>query len=104
MQREYQQHLERILELNPNHAEARAALGFHKKDGQWMNRDDVMAARGLVMYEGRYVTPQQVEILEQQKKSRVTQADWNNRIEQLRQWLTVADRTTTRRRAPKFKR
>ncbi|HEX3602030.1 MAG TPA: HEAT repeat domain-containing protein, partial [Lacipirellulaceae bacterium] len=88
LQREYQQHLERILELSPNHAEARAALGFHQKDGQWMNRDDVMAARGLVMYEGRYVTPQQVEIMKQQKESRVTQADWTNKIEQLRHWLT----------------
>ena len=40
------------------------------------------------MYEGRYVTPQHVELMEAQKKSRVTQADWNNRIEQLRRWLT----------------
>jgi hypothetical protein len=87
LQHEYQQHLERILELDPNHAGARTALGFRQKDGQWMNRDDVMAARGLVMYEGKYVTPQQVELLEEQKKSRVTQADWNNRIKQLRQWL-----------------
>src|SRR4051812_6300833 len=72
LQREYQQHLERILELDPNHAGARTALGFRQQDGQWMNRDNVMAARGLVMYEGKYVTPQQVEILEQQKKSRVS--------------------------------
>ena len=85
---EGQRHLERILELDPNHAEARTALGFRQKDGQWMNRDDVMASRGLVLYEGRYVTPQQVELMEQQKKSRVTQADWTNRIEQLRRWLT----------------
>lgn len=88
LQHEYQAHMARILELNPNHAEARTALGFRNQDGQWMNRDDVMAARGLVMYEGKYVTPQQVEILEQQKKSRLTQADWKNTIEQLRRQLT----------------
>lgn len=81
-------HLERILELDPNHAEARAALGFRQKDGKWMKRDDVMASRGLVQYEGRYVTPQQVELMEQQKKNRVTQADWNKKIDQLRRWLT----------------
>ncbi len=95
LQHEYQAHLERILELNPNHADARAALGFHQKDGQWMNRDDVMASRGMVMYEGKYVTPQQVEIMEGQKKSRLTQADWNKRIEQLR------SRATGRRQDPK---
>jgi hypothetical protein len=53
-----------------------------------MNRDDVMADRGLVLYDGRYVTPQHVELLEQQKKTRATQADWTNRIEQLRKSLT----------------
>lgn len=80
-------HLERIIELEPNHAEARAALGFHQKDGQWMNRDDVMASRGLVLYESRYLTPQQIELLQQQKETRVTQADWKNKLEQLRRWL-----------------
>src|SRR5436190_5122229 len=85
---ERRQHLDRILELNPNHADARAALGFHQKDGQWMNRDDVMAARGLVLFDGKYVTPQQVELLKQQKESKVTQADWTKRINQLRRGLT----------------
>jgi HEAT repeats len=88
LQNEYQRHLERILELDPNHAEARAALGFRQKDGQWMNRDDVMAARGLVLYDGRYVTPQHVELMQQQKETKATQADWKNRIEQLRRSLT----------------
>lgn len=85
---ERRQHLDRIIELNPNHADARAALGFHQKDGQWMNRDDVMASRGLVLFDGKYVTPQQVELLKQQKESKVTQADWTNRIKQLRRGLT----------------
>jgi hypothetical protein len=85
---ERRQHLDRVLELNPNHADARAALGFHQKDGQWMNRDDVMASRGLVLFDGKYVTPQQVELLKQQKDSKVTQADWTNRIKQLRRSLT----------------
>jgi hypothetical protein len=84
---ERRQHLDRVLELNPNHADARAALGFRQKDGQWMNRDDVMAARGLVLFDGKYITPQQVELLKQQKESKVTQADWTNRIKQLRRSL-----------------
>lgn len=88
LREERRQHLDRVLELNPNHADARAALGFHQKDGQWMNRDDVMAARGLVLFDGKYVTPQQVELLKQQKESKVTQADWTSRIKQLRRALT----------------
>lgn len=85
---EARRHLERILELNPNHEAARTALGFRQKDGQWMNRDDVMASRGMVMYEGRYVTPQHIELIERQKEARVTQADWANNIDRLRRWLT----------------
>jgi hypothetical protein len=88
LQKEYQQQLERILELDPNHADARAALGFREKDGQWLSKDDVMASRGLVMYEGRYVTPQHIQIMEQQKQAKETHADWTNKIEQLRRFLT----------------
>ncbi len=83
-----QQHLARILELDPNHKAARAALGFRQKDGQWVDRDDVMASRGLVRYEGRYVTPQHIEIMERQKELRLTQADWANTLERLRRALT----------------
>jgi hypothetical protein len=85
---EMRQHLSRIIELEPSHERARAALGFRQKNGQWVTRDDVMAARGMVLYEGRYVTPQHVELMERQKGEKVTQADWANRLERLRRWLT----------------
>jgi hypothetical protein len=83
-----QRHLTRVLELEPDHEQARAILGFRKRDGQWMTREEVMAARGMVMYEGRYVTRQHVVLLERQKESKETHADWANKLEQLRRWLT----------------
>jgi hypothetical protein len=85
---EAQRHLARILELDPDHEAARAALGFRQKDGEWMNRDDVMASRGLVLYEGRYVTPQHIELMERQKGEKLEQADWSNKIKTLRRKLT----------------
>jgi hypothetical protein len=81
-------HLERILELDPNHEEARTALGFRQKNGQWLTRDDIMAKRGMVMYEGRYVTPQHVELMKRQKDTKLSQADWGNTFDRLRRWLT----------------
>jgi hypothetical protein len=81
-------HLERILELDPNHKDARAALGYRQKNGQWMSRDDEMSSRGLVMYQGNWLAPQQVQLLKQQKETRVTQADWNKKVDLLRRWLT----------------
>jgi hypothetical protein len=83
-----QKHLTRILELEPNHEPARAILGFRRNDGQWMTRDDVMESRGMVMYEGKYVTRQHVELLEKLKEAKTSHADWANRLEQLRRWLT----------------
>jgi HEAT repeats len=82
------QHMARVVELDPNHEKARAALGFRKNGGQWMTRDDVMATRGLVLYEGQYITPQHVELLQRQKETKVTQADWANKLERLRRSLT----------------
>lgn len=83
-----QQHLARILELDPHHEQARAILGFRKNDGQWMTRDEVMASRGMVLYEGRYVTPQHVELMEQAKQTKLSQADWANNLDRMRRWLT----------------
>jgi hypothetical protein len=80
-------HLERILELDPNHEQARGLLGYRKKDGQWMTRDDVMDGRGLVMYEGRFVTRQHVELLERDKEKKVSESDWGKHLERLRRWL-----------------
>jgi hypothetical protein len=39
------------------------------------------------LFDGKYVTPQQVELLKQAKESKVTQADWTKRIETLRRAL-----------------
>jgi HEAT repeats len=83
----YREQLNHIIELDPQHAEARQALGYQNIKGQWMLRDDIMAARGLVMYEGKYVTRQHVELLERDKQARTTDADWNNHIDRLRHGL-----------------
>jgi hypothetical protein len=40
------------------------------------------------MYDGKYVTRQHVELLEQNKKAKVSQADWANHLERLRDRLT----------------
>jgi HEAT repeat protein len=63
-------------------------LGFRRNDGQWMTRDEVMESRGMILYEGKYVTRQHVELLERQKEAKVVQADWANDLERFRRWLT----------------
>jgi hypothetical protein len=83
-----QQHLERVLELDPDHTEARQLLGFREVGGAWMTRDEVMAARGLVKYDGKFYTRQHIELLEREKEVRTATADWSNRLDRMRRWLT----------------
>jgi hypothetical protein len=85
---QYRAQLARVLALDANHELARQALGHQKKNGQWMSREEIMAARGMVWYDGKYRTPQHVELLEQAKQIRTTEADWNNRLKRWRRWLT----------------
>lgn len=83
-----QSHLERILELDPDHAQARRLLGYREVGGAWMTRDEVMAARGLVKYNGKYHTRQHIELLEREEQTRASATDWSNRLDRWRRWLT----------------
>ncbi len=85
---EYRDELAKILELDPNHERAHLALGHKKGNNGWQSRDDVMAARGLVWYDGKYYTRQHIELLEQAKAEKKTDADWRNQLERWRRWLT----------------
>jgi len=66
----------RAIELEPDHAVARASLGFVKYGGEWLTVEQRDArvkqeeeaahrAKGLVQHEGRWVTPEDKQRLEQ---------------------------------------
>jgi hypothetical protein len=52
-----------VLDIEPDHPQANAALGRMQLDGRWMAADDAYRARGYVQYEGRWVTPAEHEAL-----------------------------------------
>jgi tetratricopeptide (TPR) repeat protein len=51
------------LLLDPDHAGARRALGFVKTDAGWRPEADVMKEKGLVPFEGRWVTKEEAASL-----------------------------------------
>lgn len=53
-----------VIDHEPNHAEARARLGYVRTDAGWITREEQMRAQGLVLYEGRWLTREQVLELE----------------------------------------
>jgi len=80
-------HLQRLLELDPNHKQARLALGYTWKDGRWSTQEELMKARGLELYRGRWLTRQEIEVLEEKQKQQKAEKEWIRTIEAWRSWL-----------------
>jgi hypothetical protein len=80
-------HLERVIELDPNHKSARAALGYSRMNGGWFRQEDVMKQRGYVWHKGKWMLPQDIEIQEQKRKTETAQKGWYLKLKQLRAQL-----------------
>jgi hypothetical protein len=81
-------HMERVIELDPNHAKARAALGYVKEGGAWQTRDEIQRKKGLVKDRtGKWRPPQQIEDLEREKKTKEAEKAWIVKIKRWRGWL-----------------
>jgi hypothetical protein len=80
-------HLRRVIELEPNHAEARHALGYSQIDGQWATRREVMIQRGYQLYKGQWKLPQEIELAENKRKQEAAQQEWMQKLKRWRGWL-----------------
>jgi hypothetical protein len=91
-------HMERVIELDPDHAKARLALGYMKEGGKWQTKDEVQMKKGLVKdRRGVWRPPQQIEDLEREKKTKEAEKAWVVKIKRWRGWLDGdrADEATT---------
>jgi hypothetical protein len=84
-------HLQRVIELDPEHVQAREKLGFVRRDGKWMTPNELKEAKGLVKFGGRYVTPQERDILEQKKRQDDEEKEWHGRVRMWKGWMTGRD-------------
>ena len=95
MQTQRREELERIVEIDPNHVDARKSLGHVRYQGEWMSKDDSMARQGYVKYKGRYVTEHEFDLLEKTASERAAEADWHPKV---RRWVNMlTDRDPLRR-------
>lgn len=83
-------HLQRVIELDPDHLEARRALGFRQIDGRWVTQEQLNTERGLVRYKGRWMLPHEVDIAEKRRKVDLAEKEWMRRLKQWRDWLDSA--------------
>lgn len=89
---ERQVHLRRVLELNPEHAEARRALGYQFLGGRWVTRADVRRDQGYELYRGKWRTAQEIDILEEHARQELAEKEWLARLTRWRRDLEQRER------------
>jgi hypothetical protein len=84
-QREEQ--LEALLELDQTHAAAHRGLDHMLYQGQWMTRDEAMREQGYTKYKGKYLTQQEIDLLEKSSAQRQAEQAWYPKIRLWKGWV-----------------
>jgi hypothetical protein len=84
-----EQHLKRIIELEPDNEHGRRGLGYARINGAWRTQEEVMTDRGYVRYKGDWKLPQEVELEEARRKAELIEVQWFANIKRWRAWLTT---------------
>jgi hypothetical protein len=80
-------HLQRIIELDPDHVEAHRLLGYNKIGGEWVTPDEAMLKKGLKKYKGKWLTPQEIESATKAQERESAQKEWFPKVKRWRNWL-----------------
>ena len=76
-------HMERAVELDPDHANARAQLGYKKHEGKWVLTSELMRDRGMISKAGRWEVPEAVALEEAQDTSNTDAKKWIREVARL---------------------
>ena len=79
--------LRKVVEFDPDHEDAHRGLGHTLRDGKWMTRDEHMLSRGYVKYKNRYVTPQELELLQKSDSEIKLEQEWYAKVRLWLGWL-----------------
>jgi hypothetical protein len=84
-QREY--HLNQILQLDPDHQDARSQLGFSRVKEQWIKTDQWMQRQGYegyVRYRGAWRMPYDIALEKLRKEAKDSETEWIRKIQNWR--------------------
>lgn len=62
--------LREVIALEPDHAQARARLGYVRVDRGWLTREEQLAARGMIKQGGIWISPEQAARLREAELDR----------------------------------
>jgi len=80
-------HLERVLELDPDHEKARQALQYRRVGGEWKTKKQQLEELGYVSFKGKSRTTQEVAILQRERTVELAVKEWKKRLKKWRTWL-----------------
>ncbi|WP_437187709.1 HEAT repeat domain-containing protein [Planctomicrobium sp. SH668] len=83
--------LEVILELDANHPDARRVLGYQLVHGRWMTKEDEMLERGYIRHKNKWVTRQELALIEANTAQQQEEAAWTPKVRQWTAWMTGSD-------------
>jgi len=81
------EHLKKVIEHEPDHEKTRTILGHVWHEGQWVDRDELMAGKGYVKYKGKYITTLELELIEKTEEEVQAEKSWYPRIRLWVNWL-----------------
>ena len=84
-QRETQ--LIRLTEISPDHDKAQSILGRVWHQGAWIDRDELMTSQGYVKYKNKYITPQELEVIENTAEELERERSWFQKVRLWHGWL-----------------
>lgn len=89
LSKEREVHLRQVIALDPDHTPAHRGLGHirDKKTGAWASQDELMTARGYVKYKGRYLLPQELEMIQQEARVSEAEKAWFKKVRMWHGWL-----------------
>jgi hypothetical protein len=81
-------HFQNVIATDPNHEEARRALGYSKINGEWTKQDIYFRERGFVRHKGKWRVPQEIELEQIREAQREIELEWSKKIRLWRSWAT----------------
>ncbi len=81
-------HLLKVVEHDVHHEKAQTALGRVWHEGAWIDRDELMATQGYVKYKGRYITTQELDVLQKTSAELEQEREWFQKVRLWHGWMT----------------
>jgi hypothetical protein len=78
------EHLEAVISLEPDHEQARKALGYSRYGSRWLTTEEYMQSQGYVRYKGAWRSKQEAETEALEREQELAVKQWRQNI---RRWF-----------------